>query len=73
LENILGMVAAGYGIAILPELLVDSHDHACSTKRLCSPVPLFRLKMFWLREASSAVLKNFLTVAKRYIKNNGGG
>jgi DNA-binding transcriptional LysR family regulator len=73
LENILGMVAAGYGIAILPELLVDSHDHACSTKRLCSPVPLFQLKMFWLREASSAVLKNFLTVAKRYIKNNGGG
>jgi LysR family transcriptional regulator, benzoate and cis,cis-muconate-responsive activator of ben and cat genes len=67
LENILAMVTAGYGVAILPEVLVGSPGHACLTKRLRSPVPLFQLRMFWLREASSQVLKNFLAVASRYV------
>jgi DNA-binding transcriptional LysR family regulator len=63
------MVAAGYGVAILPELLVGSPGHACRIRRLSFPVPLFQLRMIWLREASSLVLKNFLAVVGRCLEH----
>jgi len=63
--NILGMVAAGYGVAILPEVAVTSFDHACQMRPLRPPVPSFRLKLLWLREDRSPLLQNFLKVAKR--------
>lgn len=69
MANILGMIPAGYGVAILPELLVGSPGHACGIRRLSSPVPLFQLRMIWLREASSLVLKNFLAVVSRCIEH----
>jgi DNA-binding transcriptional LysR family regulator len=63
-HNIMGMVAAGYGVSILPEVLVSSPGPACSIRRLSAPVPKFELKLFWLRKAQSLVLQNFLAVAK---------
>ncbi len=64
LPNLLGMVAAGYGVAILPEVLVNPPAPGCTTRKLRAPVPNFQLKLFWLRNSPSLVLKNFLTVAK---------
>lgn len=64
-ENLFGMVTAGYGVGILPEALVGASVHACKTRRLVAPVPLFRLTLVCLREAKSAVLQNFLAVAKQ--------
>ncbi len=66
LENLLGMVAAGYGVSILPEVLITRSDPIYATRRLRAPVPKFHLKLLWLRGASSMVLQNFLAVAKRY-------
>ncbi len=66
--NLLGMVNAGYGVAILPEVLVSVHN--CRTRRLRAPVPHFRLKLIWLRNAPSLVLQNFLAVAKRLREKN---
>jgi DNA-binding transcriptional LysR family regulator len=63
--NLLSMVAAGYGVAILPEVAVTSFVHACQTRRLRAPVPPFRLKLLWLRDATSPLLQDFLAVAKR--------
>lgn len=65
LHNLLGMVAAGYGIAILPEVLLDSSHPGVVLRRLRAPVPLFRLNLFWLRKSPSIVLQNFLKMAKR--------
>ncbi len=68
LHNLLGMVAAGYGVAILPEVLVNPPAAGCATRRLRAPVPSFQLKLFWLRNSRSLVLKNFLAVAKTVAK-----
>jgi DNA-binding transcriptional LysR family regulator len=64
LQNNLSMVAAGYGVSIFPEVVVTSVGPACCTLRLRPPVPDFHLKLVWLRESSSLVLKNFLALAK---------
>jgi DNA-binding transcriptional LysR family regulator len=49
--NLLCMVAAGYGVAILPEVVTTSSVHNIQTRQLCAPVPPFRLKLLWLRVA----------------------
>jgi DNA-binding transcriptional LysR family regulator len=67
LQNILGMVGAGYGVSIFPEVVVSSVGPACCTRRLRPPVPTFHLKLLWLRGSSSLVLKNFLLLAKREV------
>jgi len=64
--NLLGMVAAGYGVAILPEVVMTSCGHTCKTRRLRAPVPPFRLKLLWLRDAPSPLMQNFLAVAKQW-------
>ena len=63
-ENVLGMVAAGYGVTIMPEVVVGSPGPAWRTRRLCAPVPTMELKLLWLRASSSLVLQNFLSVVR---------
>ena len=70
--NLLGMVAAGYGVAILPEVLVGAPVPDGQMRRLRAPVPLFRLHLIWSRERSSQVLENFLAVAGRFAGGAGG-
>jgi DNA-binding transcriptional LysR family regulator len=53
LGNVLGMVAAGYGVTIMPEVVVSSPGPAWRTRRLCAPVPTMELKLVWLRASSS--------------------
>ena len=62
--NLLGMVTAGYGVALLPEVLVRGQVPAGQMRRLCAPVPPFRLNLLWLRQSTSQVLRNFLLVAR---------
>ncbi|MBE7211553.1 MAG: LysR family transcriptional regulator [Gluconacetobacter diazotrophicus] len=64
-ENILHMVAAGYGVAILPAKLVKDPPPNCRTRRLRLPAPGYRLRMVWPRESRSAVLRDFLRVVDR--------
>lgn len=68
MHNILGMIAAGYGVAILPQVLVNVPAQGWVTRPLAAPVPPFQLKLFWLRKSPSLVLRNFLAVAKEVAK-----
>ncbi len=67
-ENVLSMVAAGYGVAILPEVLVAGSNPACITKPLRAPVESLELKLLWRRQATTDAMKNFLTVARRCLE-----
>lgn len=62
-DNILTMVAAGYGVAILPAQLVSRPPPGCRTKRLRLPAPGYRLRMLWPRDSKSDLLHNFLHLA----------
>ena len=66
-ENVLGMVAAGYGVALMPEVLVQSFAHACRTRPLRAPVPVFRLDLVWRQTSASPLLQNFVEVAGRQV------
>jgi DNA-binding transcriptional LysR family regulator len=61
-ENILHMVAAGYGIAVLPKKMVRNAPLGCRTRRLRLTPPGYRLWMVWLRDSGSAVLHKFLNL-----------
>ena len=71
--NLLGMVAAGYGVAIMPEVVMTSFVHGCRTRRLRAPVPPFRLKLVWLSNAQSPLMQNFLAVARHWVNEAGAG
>ncbi len=64
-ENVLSMVAAGYGVAILPEVLVAGSNLAYIARPLRAPVESFELKLLWRQQAATDAMKNFLTVARR--------
>ncbi len=64
--NLLGMVSAGYGVAILPEVLVGASVPAGRMRRLRAPVPPFRLSLIWSGTATSQVLENFRKVAATF-------
>ena len=66
--NLLGMVAAGYGVAILPEVLVSAPVPDGQMRRLRAPVPRFRLRLIWLRGATSQALENFREVAATFTR-----
>ena len=69
--NLLGMVTAGYGVALLPEVLVQGQVPAARMRRLRAPVPPFRLNLLWLRQSTSQVLQNFLAVAQEVVRDSG--
>jgi DNA-binding transcriptional LysR family regulator len=71
--NILSMVAAGFGVAILPEVVTTSFVHTCQIRVLRAPVPPFRLKLLWSRDARSQMLRDFLTVAKQWANGAAAG
>jgi DNA-binding transcriptional LysR family regulator len=60
------MVGAGYGVAILPEVVVSATDPAYKVRRLRAPVPPFRLRLLWLKQPPSVALQNFVAVAKQW-------
>ncbi|HEY0793520.1 MAG TPA: LysR substrate-binding domain-containing protein [Chthoniobacterales bacterium] len=68
IRNLLGLVAAGYGIAVLPEVAVAPAPSEVRVLPLRAPVPKFKLKLLWLRENPSLVLQNFLSVAQLWSK-----
>ena len=67
--NVLAMVAAGYGVAILPDLFEagKTPPPTLQTKRLRLPVsvPPLRLSVVWRPEGASAALGGFLEVARQ--------
>jgi DNA-binding transcriptional LysR family regulator len=72
MPNLLGMVTAGYGVALLPEVLVRGQVPACQVRRLGAPVPPFRLNLIWLRQSTSQILQNFLMVSQEVARRTDG-
>jgi DNA-binding transcriptional LysR family regulator len=64
-ENALSMAAAGYGVCILPKVLLSAMRHSCCLVPLNPPVPVFSLKLIWVPAAASLLLKNFVTVVQQ--------
>ena len=62
-ENVLAMVAAGYGVTVLSGNSADAANLGCRVKRLRLPSPSYRLRMLWLKGTSSSVLLNFLKLS----------
>lgn len=71
IENILAMVAAGYGVAILAGSSAHLPMPGCEVKRLRLPLPPYQLRMLWRREVTSPLLRNFLAMAGRVRLPNG--
>lgn len=69
-ENVLGMVAAGYGVAVLPEVLVAAPAATYTTRRLSGPVDRLELKLVWPRKLASKTAANFLAVAKEFVESS---
>ena len=72
-DNVLGMVAAGYGVAILPEILVGAANPLWVTKLLRAPVAPLTLKLLWRREILNGAMQSFLVVAGRCSETRGRG
>ena len=62
-KTVLALVAAGYGVAILPGDAVSASVPDCQVKRLGSTLGTYQLQMIWLRDHASRVPRNFLAVA----------
>ena len=62
-KTVLALVVAGYGVAVLPGDALGAPVPGCRIKRLGSNLGTYQLRMIWLREHSSRVLRNFLAVA----------
>lgn len=72
IPNLLGMVAANYGVALLPEVLVRGRVPARQVRRLSAETPAFQLNLVWLRQSASPVLRDFLTVAREVSRGGNG-
>jgi DNA-binding transcriptional LysR family regulator len=70
LRNLLGLVAAGYGVAILPEAAVSPAPGNVRVLPLRAPVPKFELKLLWLRDQPSMALQNFVSTARTWCRQN---
>jgi DNA-binding transcriptional LysR family regulator len=66
LQNLLSMVAAGYGVAILPKVSVNEKRSNYFTRLLSPPVPKFQLKLTWLSSSRSQFLPKLIAISQRY-------
>lgn len=63
-QNVLAMVAAGYGVTVLSGHPATHPIPACRVKRLCLPPPAYQLRMLWRKDAASPVLRHFLKLTE---------
>ncbi len=68
-ENVLALVAAGYGVAVLPEV-VGRTAPGCRIKRLRSSIGVYQLRAIWLRANPSRTLGHFLATVETLIRRN---
>ena len=60
------MVASGVGIAVVPRLSVDLHDHRTRTVPIEPPFPARTITLFWRRGARrNAAVAEFIRIAQR--------
>jgi DNA-binding transcriptional LysR family regulator len=68
IENLLGMIAAGYGIIMMPRYVLTKHHRISSIRFLrtdCAPIELCAV---WLRKNQSRVLKQYLEILRKHVR-----
>lgn len=68
IENLIGMIAAGYGIAMLPRYILTKHLQISSVRFLdtdCDPIELCAV---WLRSNPSRLLKQYLGILRQHTR-----
>ena len=70
MANVLAMVAAGYGVAVVPDVFGNTLPPQLRTKlvRLPASVPPLQLFVVWMPDAVSAPAQRFIEVARRWSK-----
>lgn len=70
IEDLLGMIAAGYGIAMLPRYIMAKHREIASVRFLntdCDPIELCAV---WLRSNQSRLLKQYLVILRGHLRQS---
>ncbi len=67
-HTIIGLVAAGLGIAVVPASMERSHIEGVVFKKITGGVETV-LSMAWVADKDSLVLKNFLDVARKVVRS----
>ena len=68
IEELLGMIAAGYGITMLPRYVLAKHQEIPAVRLLrtdCAPIELCAV---WLRDNSSRLLQQYLEVLREHLR-----
>jgi DNA-binding transcriptional LysR family regulator len=70
-DNVLAMVAAGYGVGVVPDAFDGSLDPTFKAKRLRLPaaMPPFQQHMVWRRDCASVALHHFLDIVRLSAKS----
>lgn len=68
-ENVLALVAAGYGVAVLSDV-AGSTAPGCRIKRLRSSMGVYQSRAIWLRSNPSRTLGHFLAVVETLTRRN---
>ena len=70
-DNVLAMVAAGYGVGIVPDAFDGPVEPTFKAKRLRLPatVPPFQLHMVWRRDSDYPALRHFLELVRSSAKS----
>lgn len=65
MQTIVGLVAGGIGVALVPDSLRNLRRRGVAYKAVSGLSPTVELGVVWRRDEQSAVLGSFLDVAKR--------
>jgi DNA-binding transcriptional LysR family regulator len=70
LQTILNLVAAGMGITLVPESVMQMSGRGVVFKCLPEPAPTMEIAVAWRRDDSSQVLQSFLEVVRETAQKN---
>lgn len=64
MTTILGLVAGGIGVALLPANVMNLHRTGVIYREIQGQLPMFKMAIVWRRENQSKILLNFLNVVR---------
>lgn len=72
MQTILGLIATGLGISLVPESMKDLKREGVVYRELWQPMKKMELNVAWKRDNKSPVLQAFLKVAKEFTRRVSG-
>lgn len=72
IEELLSLVAAGYGVVLLPRYIAAKHHGIASVRMLATDCAPIELCAVWMRENHSRLLLDYLAVLREHLRAEGG-